>query len=157
MDLLKALKSKGRTVQELVELTGMSRGGVIQALRRNKKLIKKVGSKREHERGPESTLYQLKKGAVLPKKSTKIRPAKKTLGDTSGELAKVKAELTAPVDANGSPVETYAVTEVTPEQIAASTEGAAAPEFVGSIGAVEAIEPTSAELLRDSLPQGLES
>lgn len=76
MDLLKALKSKGRTVQELVELTGMSRGGVVQGLRRNRKYIKKVGSKREHERGPESTLYQLKANAVI-KAKPKGRTAKK--------------------------------------------------------------------------------
>jgi predicted SPOUT superfamily RNA methylase MTH1 len=80
MDFLKALKT-GRTISETMKVTGLSRGGVIQAMRRNKKLIKKVGTKREHERGPESTIYQLRAGTkkvITPKqyKKTKVRKTK---------------------------------------------------------------------------------
>jgi hypothetical protein len=69
---LTAALKKGGTVSQLMKASKMSRGGVIQALRRNKKLIKKVGTKREHERGPESTIYALRS---KPAKRAKTTPA----------------------------------------------------------------------------------
>lgn len=113
MNLFQALK-KGRTVSELVKATGMTRGGVVQALRRNRKLVKKTGTKREHTRGPESTIYQLKAGAKVPtqRKARAVRAKKPlTLEDfkTAANLllqeavAEVKAE--APVADVSQPIE----------------------------------------------------
>lgn len=96
-----ALK-KPRTIVELMKLTGLSRGGVLQSLRRFK--AKKAGSKRVAERGPESTLYVMRKGY---KATPKRKYTRRTVTETPAENAQlamdlyntpVPTEITGPVE-----------------------------------------------------------
>jgi hypothetical protein len=90
MNLATALK-KPRTVPELVKLTKLSRGGVLAGLKRLK--AKKTGSKK-NDRGPKSTLYQLRIKVPTPR-ATFPTPAQTE-----------QATLTA-ANTDGSPLETF--------------------------------------------------
>lgn len=142
MDLFQALK-KGRTVSEITQATGMTRGGVVQAIRRNRKLIKKVGTKREHERGPESTIYKLKAGAKPKAKRVKRYATEEELKESMTperrqESEKNEAEFRALVEA------------ADPKRVEALLSDVASgatllPETP------EEVEPSPSEALRDTL------
>lgn len=140
MDILTALK-KPRTVNELRKATGLSRGGVIQALRRNKKLVKKAGSKREQERGPESTLYTLRKGvkAAGRKTSGAARRAQKKAATVETPATEAQAALNEVAEVR--PELTTVPAEIIPEAAAAVLPPPPA-EFVQ---ALEAVAPANVD------------
>lgn len=147
--LMAALK-KGGTVQQLMKAAKMSRGGVIQALRRNKKLIKKKGTKREHERGPESTIYALRAGAKVKARAKKPTPAqyRAALDSLLKDAASPTFEEGPPlvpenVDANGSPV---------PSEALPATEAAPAAEPAGELASIGVVVGQAAVEAGEKMP-----
>lgn len=128
-------KETGRTITELMSAASMSRGGILQALRRNKAKIKIVGSKREHDRGPESKLYALKKGKTFStnKRSRKAGTDNAALANgiatavqgAQAQAAAVVAESTEPkVLAEPVPTEAVSSSPVAAEPTAATAAAA---------------------------------
>lgn len=115
-------KQTGRTITQLVSATGMSKGGVIQALRRHKSKIKVVGEKREHPRGPAAKLYALKKGQTFStnRRSRKTADAVKVNDTLIEQLADQVAEVAPGIASAAEPVN--ALTEVTPDALEKSAQ-----------------------------------
>lgn len=105
---LETALQKPRTVQQLMKLTGLSRGGVLGGIKR---CAKKAGKLKTDARGPASLLYVLRKGAAPAPKARVARtaPAEAVEAPQTGVQAETgplpETVLEKQLDANEAPTE----------------------------------------------------